>query len=203
MGRRRAKPGPTRMRAMCGTISPTQPIWPEIATTAAVTRVAAATTIRRRRPASTPSALASSSPSASTSMRQRSRSRGARPSSTAGRAPREVACGGAGEAAQQPEGDRRQLVVGVGQDLEQRDHRAGERADDHAGQHQDQHRLAAAHGGGHQIDQGHGGEAAGEGQQLDAETGRERKMPSTAPRPAPADTPRMSGETSGLRNRFW
>ena len=30
-----------------------------------------------------------------------------------------------------------------------------------------------------------------------------RKMPSTAPRPAPAETPRMSGETSGLRNMPW
>ena len=28
-------------------------------------------------------------------------------------------------------------------------------------------------------------------------------MPSTAPKAAPADTPRMSGETSGLRNRPW
>ncbi len=34
-------------------------------------------------------------------------------------------------------------------------------------------------------------------------TGSERKMPITAPRPAPADTPRMSGETSGLRNSAW
>lgn len=34
-------------------------------------------------------------------------------------------------------------------------------------------------------------------------TGSDRKMPNTAPRPAPVETPRMSGETSGLRNRVW
>ncbi|MNC86955.1 hypothetical protein D3C83_26450 [compost metagenome] len=33
-------------------------------------------------------------------------------------------------------------------------------------------------------------------------TFNERKMPSTAPTAAPADTPRMSGETRGLRNMF-
>ena len=27
--------------------------------------------------------------------------------------------------------------------------------------------------------------------------------PSEAPKPAPAETPRMSGDTIGLRNRFW
>ena len=31
----------------------------------------------------------------------------------------------------------------------------------------------------------------------------ERKMPSTAPSAAPVDTPRMSGDTSGLRNIPW
>src|SRR5262245_29218699 len=31
----------------------------------------------------------------------------------------------------------------------------------------------------------------------------DRKMPSTAPTAAPADTPRISGDTSGLRNMFW
>ncbi len=31
-------------------------------------------------------------------------------------------------------------------------------------------------------------------------TGHDRKMPTTVPKPAPAETPRMSGETSGLRN---
>ena len=36
-----------------------------------------------------------------------------------------------------------------------------------------------------------------------AQTSSDRKMPSTAPNAAPADTPRMSGETSGFRNRPW
>jgi len=33
-----------------------------------------------------------------------------------------------------------------------------------------------------------------------ARTGNDRKIPTTAPKAAPAETPRMSGETSGLRN---
>ena len=36
-----------------------------------------------------------------------------------------------------------------------------------------------------------------------ATTGNDRKIASTAPSAAPLETPRMSGETSGLRNRFW
>ena len=33
-----------------------------------------------------------------------------------------------------------------------------------------------------------------------ATTGSDKKIPTTAPNAAPAETPRMSGETSGLRN---
>ena len=65
---------------------PTQPITPEMATTLAVISVAAATTNKRSRPASTPSALASSSPSDSTLMRQRSSTSGTSPISTSGAA---------------------------------------------------------------------------------------------------------------------
>ena len=36
-----------------------------------------------------------------------------------------------------------------------------------------------------------------------ANTGSESRIAPTAPSAHPADTPRMSGETSGLRNRFW
>ena len=34
-------------------------------------------------------------------------------------------------------------------------------------------------------------------------TPSEKKMPSTAPSAAPDEAPRMSGDTSGLRNRPW
>src|SRR5262249_38592253 len=70
-GSSRPKRGPTIMRAMWGIIRPTQPITPETATTLAVMRVAARITTARRRATSMPSERASSSPSASTPMRQR------------------------------------------------------------------------------------------------------------------------------------
>src|SRR5262249_47623058 len=69
-GSRRSKFGPTSMRAMCGIIKPPQPMTPEIATTLAVIKVAAAMTRARSRGTSTPSERASSSPSESTPMRQ-------------------------------------------------------------------------------------------------------------------------------------
>ena len=75
----------------------------------------------------------------------------------------------AGETAQEPEGDRRQLVVRVGQHLEQRDHGTRQSAHDHARQYQHQDGLAAADRGRDEIDQGHGGEPADEGQGLDAQ----------------------------------
>ncbi len=73
------------MRAMCGITRPTQPITPEIATTLAVMSVAAAITMMRSRPDSTPSDLASSSPSDSTLICQRSSTSGTSPTKTAGR----------------------------------------------------------------------------------------------------------------------
>ena len=69
---------------MCGMISPTQPMTPAIATTLAVISVAATITTMRRRAALMPSARASSSPSESTLIRQRSSASGTRPSAATG-----------------------------------------------------------------------------------------------------------------------
>ena len=58
----------------------------------------------------------------------------------------------AGQAAEQPEGHGGQLVVGVGQHLDQADARAQQRADDDAREQQHQHRVAVPHGGAHAND---------------------------------------------------
>ena len=79
-----------------------------------------------------------------------------------------------GQAAEQPEGDRRQLVVGIGQHLEERGRRAGQRADHHAGQHQDQRAVADADRSRDESDKRHRGEPAGEAHQLDRQH-RERQ----------------------------
>src|SRR5262249_54660952 len=71
-GTRRAKSGPARVRATCGTTRPIQPMMPAVATLAEVTKVAAATIAMRNGPVGTPSARASSSGSDITFMRQRS-----------------------------------------------------------------------------------------------------------------------------------
>ena len=200
-GSSRSKFGPTIMRAMCGIIRPIQPITPEIATTLAVISVAAAITMMRSRGTSTPSARASSSPSESTPMRQRNRMSGTRPTSTSGSDDREIGELHAGEAAEQPERDRGKLVVRVGQDLHQRDAGAGERADHDAGEHQHQGAVMAVQRGGDQIDQRHRAEPEQRRRAPGCRaTGSDSRMPSTAPSPAPVETPRMSGETSGLRN---
>src|SRR6516165_2529555 len=81
-GTSRAKSGPTRERAMCGTTRPTQPIMPAVATLADVTKVAAATMATRSGPVGRPSALASSSGSDMTFNRQRSASSSSVPSAT-------------------------------------------------------------------------------------------------------------------------
>jgi hypothetical protein len=60
-----------------------------------------------------------------------------------------------------------QLIVGVGQDLEQGDGRAGEGTHHHPGQDQHQDGLAAMHQRGDGIDEAHRGKAGGERQQLD------------------------------------
>ena len=68
--------------------SPTHPTTPASAVTLAVMSVAAAITTKRVRPASIPRARASSSPSDSTLIRQRSRISGTSPMSTIGSAGR-------------------------------------------------------------------------------------------------------------------
>ena len=95
----------------------------------------------------------------------------------------EIASRAPGEAAEQPEGDGRQLVVGVGQDLQERDDRAGEGAYDHAGQHQDQNGIAPARGCGHEVDQSHGDQAADEGQQLDTQDRQRQEDAEHGPKP--------------------
>ena len=79
------------------------------------------------------------------------------------------------EAAEQPEHDGGQLVVGVGQDLHERDGRAGERADHHAGQHQHQDRVAAVHHRGDAVDEADGGKPHDEGRELDAGHGQRQE----------------------------
>src|SRR3984957_1289834 len=81
-GMRRAKSGPTRVRAICGTTSPPPPMMPAVATLAEVTSVAATTMAIRSAPVGTPSARASSSGSAITFMRQRNASKTKVPSAT-------------------------------------------------------------------------------------------------------------------------
>ena len=129
-GSSRPKSGPTSRRAACGIRSPTQPMMPLTATAAAVISVAAATTtsVRSLR-VSTPSARASSSGSASRFMRQRRSSMRREAEQRERRRGAEVARRDRGEAAEQPVGDRGKLVVRVGEVLEQRDHRAEQRAD--------------------------------------------------------------------------
>jgi hypothetical protein len=107
-------------------------------------------------------------------MRQRSSTIGIRPRVATGSV---VARSSSLTAARLPssqEGDRRQLVVGVGQNFQQRDRGARERADDDTGQHQHEDRLAAAHGACDQQHEPDRAEPDDEGQELDAQD-RERE----------------------------
>ena len=204
-GRRRSKFGPTSMRAMCGMIeadpadrrrrsrprsrsSASRPRSPRCAGARALTPERARLLVAEREHVDPPA-----------QKRQRDeaercdRDRGRRGRSSLMR----------GEAAEQPEGDRRQLVVGIGQDLEQRDRRSRRArrpprrrapAPAPARAHAPRRRRRSTRRDRAEPDE--------EGEELDAErraaTGRCRAQ---RPSPAPADTPRMSGETSGLRNR--
>ena len=82
-----------------------------IVTTLAVISVAAAITKSRKRPASTPNAFAL--------MRQRSKTSGTSPTSTSGAAAQTSPLRMA--ASQQPEHDRREPVIEIGQDFQERD----------------------------------------------------------------------------------
>ena len=139
---RRARPRAGARRA--GSRGP--PIrWCRRATTAERWRASAHTiTARRSQPTCNPRERASSSESESTSMRQRSSASGTRPMAIGNECRGQVARQGAREAAQQPEGDRRQLVVGIGDVLHQRDAGAEERAHDHTGEHEREQRIAPA-----------------------------------------------------------
>jgi hypothetical protein len=80
---------------------------------------------------------------------------------------REIARQHAGEASEQPEGDRRQLVVRIGHVLRERHARSEERADHDSGEHQREHPVVSAHPGGDREHQSHGGKPAREGEPLD------------------------------------
>ena len=124
-GSRRAKSGPTSRRAKCGISSPIQPIDAARSTTAAaVISVAAAITTRRTRrvvDAERARLLVAERQhvDAPAQQPQRHEADQHRRAAVDARSPRLTA----GEAAEQPERDRRQLVVGIGQVLEQRDAR--------------------------------------------------------------------------------
>ena len=64
-----------------------------------------------------------------------------------------------------------ELVVGVGQDLEQRDRRAQHRSDGDAGQHQGEHRIVPPHREAHRIDRPHREHSPREGEELDRADG--------------------------------
>ena len=76
-----------------------------------------------------------------------------------------------------------QLVVRVGEVLQQRNRRAEQGADHHAGEHEREQRIVAAHARADAVDQTDGNQAASEGEELDAEDPRAIGR-SRAPRPA-------------------
>jgi hypothetical protein len=97
------------------------------------------------------------------------------------------------EAAEQPEGDGRKLVIGIGKDLHQRDAGARERADDDARQHQHQGAVMAAQGRRNEIDQQHGRNAAEEGECLDAEDRQRHQYADHRAEPRPGRDPEDVG----------
>ena len=159
--RRAGKPAPSSMasgqqprevrarpasRAQCGTTSPTQPMMPLTATAAGGhqcrrgdhdQRAACACPRRARAPRRRRSVMHVHAPAQEQQRHQAEQHAGA--------AAREVARRDRREAAEQPEGDRRQLVVRIGEVLEERDAGAEQRADDDAGEHQHEHWVVAAH----------------------------------------------------------
>ena len=65
-----------------------------------------------------------------------------------------------GEAAEQPEGHRRKLIVGIGEIFHETDAGAEQRADDDAGEHKNENRIAGADRGADRIDRSDGNNAA-------------------------------------------
>jgi hypothetical protein len=75
---------------------------------------------------------------------------------------REVAVAGGGDAAHQPVGDGRQLLMRIGQQLDNGNGRFGEGRDDHARQHERQRRGAPLHAG-EELHHQEAADAEGEG----------------------------------------
>ena len=160
VGRRRSKFGPTIMRAMCGMTRPTHPITPEIATTLAVISVAAAMTAARTRPASMPSDRASIDPPAQ-------QNQGDEADQNCRQCARDLGAPRACETSEQPECDRGKLVIGIREDLEQRDRSARERADNDTAKNEHERGISPAHRTRNEIDEAHGCYAADEREPLD------------------------------------
>ena len=196
---------PRASRAACGTRSPTQPMVPASATADAVTSVA------RR------------SPRAAGASASR---RGCAPRPRRARARRCASAGATAQRRREPIGTRAagrsrgstpvklpssqkvmagSWLYGSARYLTRAIARAEERADDDAGEHEREDRVAPARSSVPMAShQQHGGDAAGERERLHhASAGSEEQMPATAPSAQPADTPRMSGETSGFLKRLW
>ena len=83
----------------------------------------------------------------------------------------------AGQAAEQPEGDRGQLVVGIGENLEERGRGARQRAHHHPGEHQDQRAVADPHRGRDESHQRHRPEPAREPHELDRDDRQRQEDP--------------------------
>ena len=131
---------------MCGTTSPIQPITPDTDTAVAVISVAATITTPRTQPDVDAERLGfivaerhHADPPAQRHQRHEAHDHQRHDDL-------HVARLDARQAAEQPEGDGGQLVVGIGQHLDERDARAGQRADDDAGQHQHEDLVLAAQG---------------------------------------------------------
>ena len=87
--------------------------------------------------------------------------------------------------AEQPEGDRGQLIVGIGKHLQQRGGRPRQRTDDNPRQHQRQHPVSAAHGRGNRHDQRDGEQPSGKGRKLDERDRQRQEDPRHRPQPSP------------------
>ena len=141
---------------------------PAVATLADVVKVAAATIAILSGPVATPSERASSSGRDMTFIRHRSAISTAVPIATgpnkgsrSERSPR--------QAAEQPEGHGRQLVVRIGKIFHEADAGAKQRADHDARQHQHQDRIARSHGRADGVDGGNSEQATKKGKSLNGQ----------------------------------
>ena len=86
-----------------------------------------------------------------------------------------------------------ELVVGVGQDLEQRGRGPGQRPDHHAREHQDEGPVARAHRGCDEAHQRHRAEPAREAHQLDRGDRQRQEDPQDRAEPGPRRDPEDVG----------